>query len=382
MIEIKDKHDCCGCEACVNACPKSCIDLLYDDEGFLYPSVRMDSCVNCSKCVKVCPAINKPSEAKTPIETLSAINIDETVRISSSSGGIFSLLAEWIIERGGVVFGAVFDEEWNVKHDYTGKKEDLLRFRGSKYVQSRIGTAYKDAERFLKQGIYVLFTGTSCQIAGLKRFLNKEYENLLTADCLCHGVPSPKVWNSYIKEIAGDINNIKDISFRDKSTGWKKYSFTINLKDGNTITHPARNDIYMKGFLSDLYLRPSCERCPAKSGRCRSDITLADCWGIDRYNPHMDDDKGTSLILVNSTKGQTIIHSVNCKTSFVSVADVQKNNGGFKEILIPHKKRSFFFKNLNKQPIINLINECTSLTITEKLIKKISRFKAKIKRYL
>lgn len=382
MIEIKDKHDCCGCEACVNACPKSCIDLLYDDEGFLYPSVRMDSCVNCSKCVKVCPAINKPSEAKTPIETLSAINIDETVRISSSSGGIFSLLAEWIIERGGVVFGAVFDEEWNVKHDYTGKKEDLLRFRGSKYVQSRIGTAYKDAERFLKQGIYVLFTGTSCQIAGLKRFLNKEYENLLTADCLCHGVPSPKVWNSYIKEIAGDINNIKDISFRDKSTGWKKYSFTINLKDGNTITHPARNDIYMKGFLSDLYLRPSCERCPAKSGRCRSDITLADCWGIDRYNPHMDDDKGTSLILLNSTRGQTIIHSVNCKTSFVSVADVQKNNGGFKEILIPHKKRSFFFKNLNKLPIINLINECTSLTITEKLIKKISRFKAKIKRYL
>ena len=382
MIEIKDKHDCCGCEACVNACPKSCIDLLYDNEGFMYPSIRVDSCINCNKCVKACPVINKPNKTETPIETLSAINNDEGIRISSSSGGIFSLLAEWTIERGGVVFGAVFDEEWNVKHDYTNTKEDLFRFRGSKYVQSRICTAYKDAEKFLKQGIYVFFTGTSCQIAGLKRFLNKEYENLLTADCLCHGVPSPKVWNSYIKEITGDLNDIENISFRDKRTGWKKYSFTITLKDGNKITHPAYDDIYMKGFLSDLYLRPSCERCPTKSGRCRSDITLADCWGIDRFNPHMDDDNGTGLILVNSVKGQNIIHSLNCKTAIIPIAEARKYNGGFKEIIIPHKKRSFFFKNLSTKSTTKLITECTSLTISENLINRISLFKTKIKRYL
>ena len=382
MIEIKDKHDCCGCEACMNACPKSCIDLLYDNEGFIYPYIREDSCINCDKCVKACPVINKPNKTVEPIETLSAINNNEAIRISSSSGGIFSLLAEWTIERGGVVFGAVFDEEWNVKHDYTNKKEDLFRFRGSKYVQSRIGTAYKDAEKFLKQGIYVFFTGTSCQVAGLKRFLNKEYENLLTADCLCHGVPSPKVWNSYIKEITGDLNDIENISFRDKRTGWKKYSFTITLKNGNIITHPAYDDIYMKGFLLDLYLRPSCERCPAKSGRCRSDITLADCWGIDRFKSFMDDDKGTGLILVNSIKGQNIIHSLNCNTALIPIAEARKYNGGFKEIIIPHKKRSFFFKNLNTKSTTKLITECTSLTISENLINKILLFKTKIKRNL
>lgn len=178
MIETKDKHDYCGWEACVNACPKSCIDLLYDNEGFIYPYIRVDSWFNCNKCVKICPVINKPNKTETPIETLSAINNDEGIRISSSSGGIFSQLAEWTIERGGIVFGAVFDKEWNVMHDYTNTKEGLFRFRGSKYLQSRIDTAYKDAEIFQKQCIYVFFTGTSCKIADLKRFLNKEYENL------------------------------------------------------------------------------------------------------------------------------------------------------------------------------------------------------------
>ena len=199
MIEIKDKKDCCGCSACVQRCPKQCITLKEDNEGFLYPIVDKKTCIDCGLCEKVCPILHQ-GEPQKPLKVYAAKNLNEEIRRQSSSGGIFTLLAEQVIQEGGVVFGARFDENWEVKHDYTETIEGLAVFRGSKYVQSRIEDNYKKAEEFLKQGRKVLFSGTPCQIAGLKRFLRKEYEELLTVDFVCHGVPSPGVWRKYLKE--------------------------------------------------------------------------------------------------------------------------------------------------------------------------------------
>lgn len=199
MIHITNRQDCCGCAACAQRCPKQCISMKEDAEGFLYPTVDTEVCIDCGLCEKVCPELNSGRE-RQPQKVYAAINKDEKIRLGSSSGGVFTALAEQTIDEGGVVFGARFDENWEVVHAYTETKEGLTAFRGSKYVQSRIGNAYKDAERFLRNGRKVLFTGTPCLVMGLKLYLGRDYDNLLTVDFLCHGVPSPKAWRLYLKE--------------------------------------------------------------------------------------------------------------------------------------------------------------------------------------
>ncbi len=329
MIEIIDKKNCCGCWACVQRCPKQCISMIEDDEGFLYPKVDKDICINCHLCEYVCPIINTDAPRK-PLETYAAINKNEQIRLESSSGGIFSAIAEYIINDGGVVFGAKFNDKWEVIHDYTETIDGLAQFRGSKYVQSQIGDNYKKVKQFLTSGRKVLFSGTPCQIAGLKHFLKKEYENLLTVDFICHGVPSPGVWRKYLKEEVALICNpkntvlprsiherddlnvtIEGISFRNKTLGWKKYSFALDLsttnESGEKIQFCSRKhlheNLFLKGFLANLFLRPSCYDCPAKCGKSGSDITLGDFWGIDRVMPELDDDRGTSAVLANTPVG-------------------------------------------------------------------------------
>lgn len=245
MIQIKDKSACCGCSACVQICPKRCIVLKEDKEGFLYPVVNQTLCIECGKCEKACPELH-PFDAGESLKAYAAKHPDDAVRAESSSGGIFTLLADAVIDAGGVVFGARFDNDWSVVHDFTETHEGLQAFRGSKYVQSRIGSTYEQAERFLKSGRKVLFTGTPCQIAGLKRYLHKEYENLWAVDFVCHGVPSPLVWKKYLEEtiarqcekntvllhsksLVSERNSIAHewmrkidaISFRNKNLGWK-----------------------------------------------------------------------------------------------------------------------------------------------------------------
>ena len=293
-----------------------------DREGFLYPEVDKDICVDCHLCEKVCPVLNQGKERK-PLKIYAVKNKDEEIRRQSSSGGIFTLLAEQVIDEGGVVFGARFNENWEVVHSYTETKEGLAAFRGSKYVQSRIGDNYRKTESFLKSGRKVLFSGTPCQIAGLKLYLRKEYKNLLTVDFICHGVPSPGVWREYLKEeIARQCDGknsvlshpiekgkirIKHISFRNKKLGWKKFSFalTLSVPDGhgaeNTVllSEPLNKNLFLRGFLADLYLRPSCYACPAKCLKSGSDVTIGDFWGIEKVMPEMDDDKGVSVVMVN-----------------------------------------------------------------------------------
>lgn len=334
MIEIKEKSSCCGCNACGQICPKQCISMKRDEEGFLYPTVDSTTCINCGLCEKVCPILNQ-SDSKKPIVVYASKNKDENIRLKSSSGGIFTLLAERIISEGGVVFGAKFDQNWNVIHDYTETYDGINAFRGSKYVQSIIGNNYKLAKQFLDDDRKVLFSGTPCQIAGLKKYLRKEYGNLLTVEVVCHGVPSPMIWEDYlnyrIKQFADKqyINSpsndsgltITDIFFRDKTNGWNKYNFRIryNIKDSitqhyyqKTEINPARLDLYMNGFLNNLYIRPSCYQCIAKQGKSNTDISIADYWNVQSVHKRFDDNKGCGLILLYTNKATEYYNNISC----------------------------------------------------------------------
>lgn len=345
MIIIKSKYDCCECGACAQRCPHNAIELIQDNEGFLYPQIDESICIDCGLCERVCPIINQelPSE---PIKVFAAKNNDENIRQLSSSGGIFTLLATKVINNGGVAFGAIFNAKWEVEHDYTDTIEGLAKFRGSKYVQSKINNNYILAEEYLKDGKQVLFSGTPCQIAGLKRFLRKEYENLICVDIICHGVPSPFIWQKYLEQY--NSTELSSISFRDKTNSWKRYEVVIRQGEKTLIREDIGKNIYMKLFLSDLCLRPSCSNCSSKSGKSKSDITIADFWGIQHLHPDFDDDKGCNLILINSKKGLNLFNKLECdkiETDFNTA--IKYNPSYFKSVAEP-KYRKYFFENFDK----------------------------------
>lgn len=362
MISITDKTLCCGCSACASKCPKRCITMQTDSEGFLYPIVNEADCIDCGLCEKVCHELHPYNERK-PLNVYAAINKDEKVRMKSSSGGIFYLLAKKTISEGGVVFGAKFDEDWQVVLDYAETMEDVKPFMGSKYVQARTDSAYKDAETFLKQGRKVLFSGSPCQVAGLHHYLCKEYENLTTVDFVCHGVPSPKVWDLYIKELTANAHKtIKYVSFRNKNNGWQKFNTYISaVEDSLILSQHHRDNAYMKAFFMNMILRPSCYECKAKKGSSHSDITIADYWGIQEKHSDMFDDKGTSLVFIDSMKGRIALNFSDVLYKETPYEDAATHyNPGINSIVQPHRNRTHFFDNMDKNDsIIKLIEKCT-----------------------
>lgn len=383
MINITDKHNCCGCGACANRCPKQCITMHEDNEGFLYPQVAFPECIDCGLCEKVCHEIY-PFEERYPFKVFAANNKKEEVRLASSSGGIFSLLAENFISEGGVVFGARFDDNWQVKLDYTEFKEGISNFRGSKYVQARTDTAYSDCERFLKEKRQVLFSGTPCQIAGLKHYLRKEYENLITVDFVCHGTPSPKVWKQYLDETIETINKqIQSIRFRDKKDeGWKKFRLALEFEnEGDTfnVSVPNSENAYMRAFLSNLDLRPSCHDCKAKSGRSGSDITIGDFWGVQKHHPEIDDDKGTSLVMIHTHKGEDALDmsAIDFVESNYQIAIA--HNPAIKMSVPSHRNRAkFFFELEGSSNIQKLVTDKLKPTLRSQLRMLPSRLKVLI----
>ena len=380
MIKIARKEDCTGCHGCYNVCPKKCIDMNFDEEGFLYPSVDSNKCVECGLCEKVCPIIHTVEIENEPI-AIGCYNKDEKIRMESSSGGIFTLISELVIKSGGVVFGAEFDENFNVRHSYVDNMQDLHKFRGSKYVQSTIGNSYYDAKQFLEQGRQVLFSGTPCQIAGLKRYLQKDYDNLICQDIVCHGVPSTYIWEHYKKFIANG-RKISSVKFRDKSTGWKTYSLEIDFYDGSSYKDIGNENSYIKGFVKDFYLRPSCYECKYKTLHRESDITLADFWGIEANEPELDDNKGTSLIFLNSYKGKLVFKKIK-KSVIFKIVDIHKavtfNSSAFKTALY-NKKRVNFYKKYKEKDFNLLINKLIKKSMYSKLNDYIDNIKYKIKR--
>ena len=397
MICVKDKKDCCGCSACAQRCPKQCITMQTDNEGFLYPVVDTALCIDCGLCEKVCPVINQ-KEPRKPQKVYAAYNKDEAIRLQSSSGGIFTLLAEETIKKGGVVFGVKFNNDWMPEFDYTETIEGISPFRGSKYVQAIVGNAYKKAEEFLKSGREVLFSGTPCQIAGLKKYLRKEYNNLLTVDIICHGVPSPKVWNKYLEETCSRLMRtrtdgknsvgfangetykscIEAISFRSKINGWKKFSFLLKLnfstcdgKNSGVFAETLDKNAFMRAFLSDTILRPSCYACPTKQGKSHSDITIADFWGINNIDPSFDDDKGCGAVFINTIKGEKFYSPSQTIHKEKSFDEVVKYNSAFIKSPIAPKNRDQFFKKIDKQNIYVLIDKYTKITLCKRIINKI-----------
>lgn len=400
MIKISDKHSCCGCWSCQQRCPKHCITMREDEEGFLYPFVDMSECIDCGLCEKSCPIINR-GENVEPLKVIAAKNPDEEERMKSSSGGMFILLAREVIEKGGIVFGAVWDDKWEVKISCAETMEEVYPMLGSKYLQARVETAYKDAETYLKAGKRVLFSGSPCQIAGLHSFLRKDYPNLLTVDFLCHGAPSPGVWRRYLKEfmrkntavkavdgkntVSQSLNcmsSIEDIKFRDKRLGWKKFSFAVLKKSASkadknsvSLSYPFNEDPYMRGFLSDIYLRPSCYGCVSKNGVSHSDITIADFWGINRIMPDYDDDKGVSLVLINTNRGGQIINMLTLDMRQSNLSDARATNGGFNDHLQPHPKRTEFYRRFTKgdESVEKIVTSLLRVPLRTKVTRKTKR---------
>jgi len=320
-----------------------------DNEGFWYPVVDIENCTDCGLCDEVCPILNNKIINNNPV-AYACINKDDNIRLQSSSGGIFTVIAENVIVDNGVVFGAGFDDDFNVVHSWTDNVGGLGKFRGSKYVQSNIGATYNEAKDFLKQGRPVLFSGTPCQIAGLKSFLGKEYDTLTCIDIICHGVPSPKVWQLYRLQMEDRFQaKAQRIAFRRKNCGWKLFSVSLWFDNDTEYSKTLNEDLFMQGFLRNLYLRPSCYVCNFKTLNRQSDITLADFWGVDNILPGFDDDKGTSLILINSEKGEKAFSSVADKVNYESVDTSQAvlyNPSAVKSVNY-NPKRDKFFKELD-----------------------------------
>ena len=347
MIDIKNKENCCGCSACSQACPKNCIKMVSDEEGFLYPRVDQTMCINCGLCQKVCPILNAKADTDDIThDVYVGYAKDISDRLNSSSGALFPTIAKKVIEEGGVVFGAVFDSEFMVHHVGIDNNEDLFRLQGSKYLQSRIENTFCEVESHLLQGKKVLFTGTACQIAGLKAYLGKNYSNLFTIDVLCHGTPSPLVWRKYLNEIAQEYNDtVHSVSFRNKKNGWKHYMMRIEFQR-EVYEKKHSEDEYMKLFLSDICLRPSCHNCLFKKIDRPSDLTLGDSWGIENHSPEMDDDNGTSVIIIHTQSGQKMLDSVKTQLALkkMPLDIVLPASADSRKSVKAHPGRAFFFK--------------------------------------
>lgn len=297
-----------------------------DNLGGKYPRVDKSQCIECGLCSQICPFMH-PAAPLPPKECFAAVNRNDELRSISSSGGVFIELARRTITRGGVVFGAIFTQEWSVVHTYAETMEEIFPMMGSKYVQSDTSNTFRQAKHFLEQGREVLYTGTPCQIAGLKHFLGKDYPSLLTAEVICHGTPLPGIWEKYLEETLVCLANegisredkpeIADISFRTKRFGWKDYCFEFRVFSRPTpICESARENLYMHAFLRDWSLRPACYNCKAKKGASQADITMGDFWGIEKSGIKEDDDKGTSCIICRTKKAQHTINEVKALSVF------------------------------------------------------------------
>lgn len=334
-------ENCCGCSACYNACPKAAITMQENVEGFLVPQVDAEKCIDCGLCLKACPALNeKRSNAADP--ECYAAQADDKIRAVSSSGGVFTPLAESIIDRGGVVCGAAFREDWTVHHIIVDNKADIAKLRGSKYVQSEIGDCFKRVKSLLREGKWVLFSGTPCQVAGLYTYLGKDYDTLLTVDIFCHGAPSPGVWKRYLRENY-EPGTIANVNFRDKSAiGWSCSHVAITQKNGKKDV----SNNYTKWFHGSVILRPSCANCKYNKLPRPSDISLGDWWGISKIDNSLNDGKGLSNVLINSPKGKSIYEQLSLPVSKRLQLPPDYGNGGLRHGHGKlHFERANFFAN-------------------------------------
>lgn len=370
MIEIENKSDCCGCTACANECPKNCIVMEADVEGFLYPKIDSDKCVSCGACDRVCPILNLVKEEKKEQKAYLVQHKDEAVRLDSSAGGAFTAIASYVVQKNGVVFGAAYDETFQVCHKYVDNVDGLKIFRNSKYVQSKLGDCYRQVKDFLETGRWVCFSGTPCQIEGLSRYVGKQYEQLVLVDVVCHGISSPLIWNKYLEYQKVGERKIENIRFRDKYYGYKYSTMTL-IKGGKKVYHAgSQMDPMLRAFFTDMSDRPSCYDCPFKKRYRVCDMTIWDCFSVYDFDKRLDDDKGTTRVLCHTEKGTRIVRelkkeTVRCKE--VDPLELVSNVKEMFESVVPNPMREQFFKEAQKLSGSELFEKYFPITAKTKL---------------
>lgn len=374
MIDIKDKSNCCGCYACANACPQKCIEMKKDEEGFFYPKINKKECIDCGLCEKVCPIVNQCSDIELEDSLgYSYFNQSDDIRQRSTSGGAFFEIAKKVLDSDGIVYGAAFDADFAVSHIRVDSIQNLDKLLGSKYVQSKMDGIYTAVKNDLLDERMVLFSGTPCQVEALNSFLRKKYDNLILLDVICHGVPSEEVWLKYLKQRKRNYNSdIQAISFRDKENGWKNYNIKIKFKNRKEYKSIFFEDPYLRCFIKDIILRPSCYSCRFKSVNRVSDITLGDYWGIWELNSAMFDDKGTSFIMGHSQKGLRLIKSSLPSATECDIDSAIKYNPSAIKAVEKPQGRDNFFRDLNSTNIINVLEKYSGITNKMK-IKRIMK---------
>lgn len=384
MIEVIDKRKCSGCTACYSICPKNCIDMVADNEGFLYPKVNITECIDCGLCNKICPVINKKENIKNELpKAVITRSKDMDTVVNCASGGFGHELARYVVDNGGYVFGVKLDEKLRIVHSLTNKLEELNAFRGSKYVQSFLGDSFSKCEHLLKSDELVLFIGTPCQIAGLKAFLKKDYEKLITLDMVCHGVPSPMIWNKYLDFMEQKYKSeIKELNFRNKDYGYRSTCLKINFQNNKVYRGSPRVDIMLKGFYKDITNRPSCADCAFKTINHVSDFTCYDNWRAEQLGVGCkDDNKGYTNVFIQSDKAQTIIsnmkyildlHDIDVNMIIPKDGDMILNSA--KE----HDKREKFWESIDSENYEIHLTKFVSITKKDKIIEKTKMYLANL----
>ena len=360
---ITDKYKCTGCMACLNICPNDAIEIIKSKDGFAYTKINKEKCIGCNLCRKVCPSNKYYKNEYNAPEYYAAFNLEEKDRIKSSSGGMVSLIAKTTLKKKGVVYGVALEEK-QAKNIRIDNEKELYKIMGSKYVQSEIGHTLKNVKQDLDDQKQVLFTGTPCQIEGLRSYLNKDYNNLTCVSIICHGVPSPEIFKKYIEEKEKkNSSKLKKINFRNKQLGWHNYNIEYEYDNGKKEVVPASKDIYMSGYLKDYFLRECCYNCQMKYGeKSTADIIIGDFWGIESTLPEIDDDKGVSAIVINSAKGKDIFEELkaNIKYEKVSLEDISKGNPMLVTSTRYTKNKDNFFKLIESHEISTYIEALKS----------------------
>lgn len=382
MIQITDKLKCCGCNACGDICPKDAITFKTDIEGFWYPEVDMERCIDCGLCEKVCPELHigelKKNDYERPI-TIAAINKDMQVRWDSTSGGGFSALADVMYRKGGYVSGAVYNEDFSVSNFISDNPGDLLRLRSSKYLQSNAGGLYKQIRELLRKGEKVLACGTPCQMAALRSYLCKDYDNLIIVDFVCRGVNSPKVYRKYLDSLERKYGGkVVYVKAKNKELGWRNLTRKVVFDNGKSYYGVRMEDDFRRGYHTNVFCRPSCYVCRYKGFPRMADITIADYWGIERVDKNLDNNIGTSMVLLNSKKGEAYFEQVKDKLEWIytEFESILPGNIALRKPIEPAKiNREQFFNDLDKGTFDDVVQKYFPLRKEQGI-----SFKGKIKR--
>ncbi len=383
VTDLINKTDCSGCGACTCACPAKCLSMKGDSEGFYYPYADDKACINCGKCLSVCPVKSKPKMIDFGKRVFIVQHKDDRIRRESTSGGAFTAIAEYIIKAGGIVFGAGMDGNFRVRHMPAYDTEQLALFRNSKYSQSDLGDTFLKIKDCLMEGRKVLFSGTPCQVAGLKKFLPDGGENLVTVDVVCRGVPSPLVFEKYIDYQKKKLGEFDKVLFRDKYTGYTHTAMSL-YRDNVCLYHNGLEyDPMLKLFYQGMSCRPACSSCHFKGSQRCSDFTLWDCFSAAEIDSGFDDNKGTTFVMLHSEKAEMIFEKIrdNIRASEGEAETVCSSTVEMFKSSPQNPKRQEFFEDVNSMSAEELFNKWTPITLKVRLNKLLRNILARLGMY-